>query len=119
MSLTSFIESMSITCVSGFIVGTVIVKLSMHGMKKYVAEQKQELKDMAEQWLNSEKGQKALLQIGALIGNGVKTGVGLNAPRGKGGLMGFLAELAGKYFFKDQNQPQQQSNLKTVEGQWQ
>jgi hypothetical protein len=83
----------------------------MRNMKKYVAEQKVELKEMAEKWLNSETGQKALLQIGALIGNGAKTGIGFGGTtRGRGGLTGIIAEIAGQFIKSKipQQEPQQQ-----------
>lgn len=43
----------------------------------------------------TEEGQKNLLMIGGLIGNGVKTGVGIQRQSGKGGFNGLIYDLIG------------------------
>lgn len=43
---------------------------------------KKALKTELEAWLNSEKGQKAIYQIGVLLGNAIKQGVGLQTKGG-------------------------------------
>lgn len=58
---------------------------------------KTEIKLEAEEWLNSEKGQKALFSIGALIANGAKSGFNLNIPKGKGGFEGLIMNIIGKW----------------------
>jgi hypothetical protein len=52
------------------------------------------IKKDAEDWLNSEKGQQALYQIGVLVGNGAKSGFGL-AKGGKFGFKDILMQAAG------------------------
>jgi uncharacterized membrane protein YbjE (DUF340 family) len=43
-----------------------------HFIEKTIENSKKELKNEVEMWLNSEKGQKALYAIGALVGSGMK-----------------------------------------------
>lgn len=78
------------------------------------------LKDLAEQYLNSEKGQKALMQIGGLIGNGAKIGFGFDTRR-KGGLQGLATELISGWIqnkvapqIQQQAQQQQPQGLPTA-----
>lgn len=78
--------------------------------EKIVEKTKIELKDELEDWLNSENGQKALFSIGALIGNGAKSGFGLNARSGKYKPQDLLAQIAAQFIQqKLLNQPGQKA----------
>lgn len=44
---------------------------------------KRSMKHDIEEWLNSERGQKAIYTIGVLLGNAIKQGVGLGSSGGK------------------------------------
>lgn len=65
--------------------------------KRMLKDAKASLKLELEAWLNSEKGQKALFSVGALIANGAKSGFNLNVPRGKGGFEGLIMNIIGKW----------------------
>jgi len=65
--------------------------------EKLIETNKIQLKIEAENWLNSEKGQKALYSIGALIGNGARTGIGLQTKTGKFKFQDLLGQIAGNY----------------------
>jgi cell division protein FtsW (lipid II flippase) len=72
---------------------------------------KPKLKEEIGGWLNSEKGQKALWEIGGLIGNGAKSGLGYGgSTRGKGGLQGLLTDLIGNYIQQKVGLPNQVAN---------
>lgn len=63
------------------------------------AENVQVFTDSALDYLvNTEEGQKNLYTVGALIGNGVKTGVGLQKQGGARGFNGLLAEIVSGFF---------------------
>jgi hypothetical protein len=83
-----------VTVLIGITVGT---KLLVKQIKTEIFGAKSELKDELEKWLNSENGKMALFQIGGLLGQGIKTGVGLDKGKGKGGLEGLVLELAGRF----------------------
>lgn len=59
---------------------------------------KESLKGDIEVWLNSEKGKLALYQIGGLIGNGAKSGIGLSGGRGKFKLEDLAGGLISNFF---------------------
>ena len=56
-----------------------------------------EYKNAVEMWLNSETGQKALYQIGGLVGSGVGAGIGLKKGSGKMKWEDLLMQLAGNF----------------------
>lgn len=62
-----------------------------------IYELKDDLKADTEQWLNSETGQKAIYQIGGIIGAGAKTGLGLGRGGSKKGLEGLVIDLIGSW----------------------
>jgi len=47
---------------------------------------------------NSEKGQKFLFTVGAIVGNGIKTGVGLNPKKGKFRWEDLIGQIISQYF---------------------
>ena len=65
--------------------------------KREIENIKNSLFEDIEYYFNSEKGQKLIFSIGALIGNGAKSGIGLNLPKQKGGLEGFLMNIASQF----------------------
>jgi len=58
---------------------------------------KKTLKNDMEIWLNSETGQKALYSIGALIGNGAKSGIGIQTKSGKFKWQDLIGQIVGSY----------------------
>lgn len=96
--------------IGGFIVSKIIKKDIKNDALDVYEGFKAQIKYDAEQWLNGETGQKALFQIGALIGNGAKSGIGLQKRGGKKGLEGFIMDIAGEFLknkFGQSQQPQQ------------
>jgi len=67
------------------IVGAAAVGVLSGSISSYVMFRivKKSIKREAEEWLNSEKGQKAIYTIGVLLGNAIKQGVGLGTGGGK------------------------------------
>lgn len=65
--------------------------------EKMVEKHKILLKNDLEAWLNSEKGQKAIYSIGAIIGNGAKTGFGLKTKGGKFKWQDLAGQIIGNY----------------------
>lgn len=65
--------------------------------EKMIETQKILIKNDVGKWLNSETGQKALYSIGALIGNGARTGIGLQTKTGKFKLQDLIGQIAGQY----------------------
>lgn len=59
-----------------------------------------ELKAELQEWLNSEKGQKAIYSIGALIGSGATAGTGLKKSGGKFSFEGLIGQLIGSFLQK-------------------
>ena len=47
---------------------------------------------------NTEEGQKKLYTIGALIGSGVKQGIGIQKQGGKGGFNGLIGQIIAGFF---------------------
>lgn len=83
--------------IGGFFV-TKIIKIELKKEIPYIIEDlKDQLKHDAEGWLNSETGQKALYQIGGLIGTGARSGLGLQKRGGKRGLMDVAIELGSEF----------------------
>lgn len=86
---------MSIACLSSAVGITYV----MFSLKKYVenliSEQKAELKAELEAWLNSEKGQKALYTIGALVAQGAKDSMPFISKGGKFKMTDLIAQIAG------------------------
>lgn len=58
---------------------------------------KYDIKEEVKTWLNSEVGQKALFTVGAIIGNGAKSGFGISAKSGKFKWQDLLGQIAGNY----------------------
>jgi hypothetical protein len=62
-----------------------------------------------EKLITSEDGQKQLYSLGALIGNGIKTGMGISKPSGKRGFNDIIAEIASAFIqgkFKQSETPE-------------
>ncbi len=84
--------------------------------KKLINQYKKELKQEAEAWLNSETGQKAIFQIGAIIGNGAKAGLGMTTKSGKFRWQDLAGQVLSQWIqgrmpqTKAFNQPEQQNN---------
>lgn len=66
-------------------------------IKNTVENIKRELKLELETWLNSENGQKAIYSIGAIIGNGAKSGFGLQTKGGKFKWQDLVGQIASQY----------------------
>lgn len=107
----------SITC----LIVSICIPLSLFSLKKYIEnlifDEKQELKAELEAWLNSEKGQKALYMIGALIAQGAKDSLPFISKGGKFKLTDLVAQIAGgaakKFFGVDLGgQGEQPQNLR-------
>ena len=61
--------------------------ITMYVMSNIIMKNvKKDLKREAEEWLNSEKGQKAIYSIGLLLGNAIMTGSGLGPAKSGGKL---------------------------------
>jgi len=59
---------------------------------------KPQLKRELEEYVNSEKFQKAAMGIGALIGNGAKTGFGFQgSTKGKNGISGLIGDVLSQF----------------------
>lgn len=89
-----------ITILSAFIVYYLFEKKAEKTINFY----KNQLKNEAETWLNSESGQKAIYSIGAIIGNGAKAGIGIKTSGGKFKFENLIAEIAGR-FIQDRISP--------------
>lgn len=74
-----------------------IRKLLNNAIPDMIAEQKAELKAEIEQWFNSEKGQKTLYLLGALIAQGAKDSLPIIGKGGKFKWTDLVAQIAGKY----------------------
>lgn len=92
--------------VFGYCLVSLSVLISAFYIKRFLAvtieNQKVYIKNEVETWLNSEKGQKALFQIGAIIGNGAKAGIGLESRGGKFKLQDLIGQIAMQYFTGNQ-----------------
>lgn len=97
IDISSVALSVITTVLSGAVVGYVITKLSFRKMETVISAQKLLLKKEAQEWLNSETGQKALYMIGGLIAAGAKGGLIGQTPRGKGGFQGMIMDLIGNF----------------------
>jgi len=90
-----------ISILSAVIGGFIVIKLAKRELKQEVFNEIpvfiDEIKAYAEEWINGETGQKALWQIGGLIGNGAKSGFGLNKSGGKKGFEGLVVDLVGGF----------------------
>lgn len=69
--------------------------------EKMVEKQKNLIKSDVQSWLNSENGQKALYSIGALVGNGARTGIGLQTKSGKFKWQDLVGQIVGSYVQKN------------------
>jgi len=85
-------------------IGALTVFLSMLIVSKkidnMVENTKKQLKVEAEAWLNSEKGQKAIFTVGAIIGNGAKSGLGMNSRSGKFKWQDLAGQVITEFFTK-------------------
>lgn len=73
----------------------------------------EKIEDISDEIMTNKELQAKIYTIGALLGNGIKQGIGLSgnarAPRGIEGIIGQLAgPILQKIFKTDNNQPQQQ-----------
>lgn len=81
-----------IGALSLFIVGYVLIKTSINNILS--EENIEDIADTLIKYLtNTEEGQKQLVMIGGLVGNGVKMGMGINRGKGKMGLMDLGVQL--------------------------
>jgi len=69
----------------------------------FVKRAKKQLKEEAVAWINSEIGQKAIFSIGALAGQGAKTGFGISKTGGKFNIQSIIAQIAGNYLERQFN----------------
>ena len=75
-----------ITGISVLIGGRILWKWSKRDMKEEVID-----------YIQSEEGAKMLYTIGAMVGNGAKSGFGLSRKGGKFGFQDLLMQVVGKY----------------------
>lgn len=73
-----------------------IKKLLKNTIPIIIAEQKALLKHDLEEWLNSEKGTKALYGIGALVAQGAKDSLPFISKGGKFKWQDLVGQIAGK-----------------------
>jgi len=106
----------SLSAVMSLISALIVYFLLEKKAEKTIEKYKNQLKNEAEQWLNSDNGQKAIYSIGAIIGNGAKAGLGINARSGKFKIENLVGEIASKWIqerFIPQQQQQSQQKRST------
>jgi len=87
--------------------------------KKYIEELQYETIDEIKAWLRTEEASKLIFSIGALIGNGAKSGFGLNQKSGKMKWQDLAMQIAGGFLQKwlpgvqAEGQPQTQESQGT------
>ena len=79
------------------IIAIVFLRVLSSNLPKTIENYKLELKKELEMWLNSETGAKALYQIGALIGHGASTGLGIQKTGGKFKWENLLGDIVTSY----------------------
>jgi len=88
------------TIMGGVISGLMLLIGTMYISKKLektIESEKKKAKTEIQAWLNSENGQKALFTIGAIIGNGAKSGFGLTQKTGKFKMEDLIGQIVGNY----------------------
>lgn len=71
------------SAISGFIVGLTLLIGAYVIIKRYVEGVIFEYEERAISWIQSEDAAKLIYQIGGIIGNGAKAGIGLKGGSGK------------------------------------
>ena len=79
--------------------------------KKVANDTINNVKDEVFDYLQTENGAKMLFGIGAMLGNGIKSGVGLQKGTGKFKWQDIIGQIASQFImqkFQPQQQPEQQ-----------
>jgi len=97
------IETLTVIIGSGAIASLCTYIVSKRIVKNAIAEVKDEIFFS----LQDEEMQKFLFSVGALIGQGVKSGIGLKARSGKFHWQDLIAQIIGQWV-SQKTQPQQQ-----------
>jgi hypothetical protein len=101
---------------SGLIMGITIVICGYVTLKSGLLDDKisKIMEDFVLSFQTNEELQKALYAIGALIGNGAKTGLGLTRSGGKFGFKDIMAQIVGgfvnRYIPQGINEPRPQED---------
>lgn len=89
-------DILTIVCLNTLItafIAYVLLRVIMGNFPEIIENLKGEIKSDLETWLNSDKGQKALYQIGGLVGHGAVAGAGIQKTGGKFKWENVLGEL--------------------------
>ena len=79
--------------------------------KKVANDTINNVKDDVFDYLQTENGAKMLFSIGAMLGNGIKSGVGITKGTGKFKWQDIIGQIASQFImqkFQPQQQPEQQ-----------
>lgn len=94
-----------------FIIGYIVASKKA---EKLIENTKNDVKNEIISFLNSTEGQKFFFAIGALIGNGAKSGLGMTKRSGKFKLEDLFGQVAASFiqqnFLGGNSGPQKQSN---------
>ena len=103
---------------SGIITGLIIAIIAYIAIVKYVPKmienQKILIKNEIEEWLNSEKGQKAIFLIGGLAANGIKSGFNISGKSGKFKWQELAADIIDNLFRSKMNVQQTDNTLISI-----
>ena len=104
VSIPSIIMLMSILVAPKVILKHIKYALTDEFLNGIMDNLESKLKKDVEEWLNSEKGQKALYSIGGMIGAGARQGIGLGKGGGKFSFADLATQIVGGFFNKQGQQ---------------
>jgi len=118
-SIAIIILSASLSGLTTYFVGKLLIKDTKKGIIKQIPEILPELTgyfiDDLTDFLHTEEGAKMFYGIGALIGNGAKAGFGLTKKSGKFRWEDLLMQIAGQYIGFNPGQGEQTQPLNQSE----